>query len=95
MSTQPQHTPGPWKLKGKTISTYEKGEEAIANCHKIGLGDTHLVALANARLISAAPELLAALEIIAESDVQPGHVNFITKTRMAEIARTAIEKATT
>lgn len=49
------HTPGPWPLE--TVKT------SVGTCHKIG---DEL--LANARLISAAPEMLAALEMVRDAD---------------------------
>lgn len=58
-----QHTPGPWRQEGLSIRTQQG---VIAICpppSTIGTFDC----AANARLIAAAPELLAALERISNS----------------------------
>ena len=59
-----KHTPGPWSIKDDTVNAIEPdvmaGEFYIAQC----FGHSHHdEALANARLIAAAPELLEALQI--------------------------------
>lgn len=70
MSTK--HTPAPWFVEGNTIYALEhygwrKGEEQFCNRFTASIGrgqknnDGEL--LANAQLISAAPELLEALKI--------------------------------
>jgi aminoglycoside phosphotransferase len=52
-----KHTPGPWGVKGWRVTIPGTGEVTLA-----APGVTTATADANARLISAAPELLAALE---------------------------------
>lgn len=49
-----QHTPGPWKIIGHGIH----GKSGFRVCH---IPSGYLSALANAHLITAAPELLEAL----------------------------------
>jgi hypothetical protein len=73
-----KHTPGPWTVSGGTIR----------NLHGHLVADFHSTD-ADARLIAAAPELLAALRSIADSD--PDAPEFIA-CAMA-VARAAIAKA--
>ena len=61
-----QHTPGPWKVEPQeygVVITHQGGSMAAAYPEDM-LGRKH-DALANARLIAAAPDLLAVLERIA------------------------------
>lgn len=58
-----EHTPGTWRITDDFIGIYDEGGRCIADMDSeaspdIGFDET----LANARLISAAPDLLAALE---------------------------------
>lgn len=56
-----QHTPGPWTVSGKQVKSIDHGKRytvATANNSKF----TDEANANNARLIAAAPELLAALE---------------------------------
>jgi hypothetical protein len=76
----PQHTPAPWRIgdAGMTVFGPPNGNpspETVAATRN----------RANARLIAAAPELLAALEVIALGNTDPD--------QMVEIARAAIAKA--
>ena len=63
MTTKQQHTPGPWQHEGRKVLKFYAGMRpsesvgSIALCH----GED---AEANARLIAAAPELLAACEAV-------------------------------
>ena len=58
--TQATHTPGPWRVEdGQTIWS---GEELVGAAGRIGMPME-----ANARLIAAAPEMLAALEWAVET----------------------------
>ena len=65
MATPTQHTPGPWKMGVRQPNSYKfiygrEGEE-VANCDRLtNFPDENL---GNARLIAAAPELLAACEV--------------------------------
>lgn len=63
-TAQPQHTPGPWRVRGKTFNLQiaivgPSGELSDSIAYAWGQNDE---AEANARLIAAAPELLEALE---------------------------------
>lgn len=59
--TAPQHTPGPWTQNGTDIC----GNEAFLADADSG-AFSHEECLANARLIAAAPDLLAALEAMLD-----------------------------
>lgn len=64
-----KHMPGPWRQGGvKEISLIGKCREIVADDGRIGLvyGITDEDCKANARLVAAAPELLAALEVAVE-----------------------------
>ena len=97
-----QHTPGPWRVESRGGM---EGREVRA-------GATYVVAtvnttgndegnrLANARLIAAAPELLAALQdMIAADNMEPRTWPALTSASVAcadafTAARAAIRKAT-
>jgi len=96
-----QHTPGPWHIN--TMETVQ----ATIHAHRghvatVSRGSMNEVSAdeieANARLIAAAPELLAALESIARGSIvdvgehRLGTVN-LDKEAMQAIARAAIAKA--
>jgi hypothetical protein len=72
MSNETKHTPGPWKIKGPSIECLphtDGGDYAILSdeliiaetFERVAAGKAE-PALANARLIAAAPELLEACE---------------------------------
>jgi len=66
--TQATHTPGPWHIDGtatgKDLDVYNwEGRIAMIDTHTAELPE---VMEANARLIAAAPNLLAALETLLE-----------------------------
>lgn len=91
-----KHTPGPWYEKGTTVFM-DIGDRAyeIAMC-----ADWSEETSANARLIAAAPDLLAALEAVlirAEQEYQEltdgAHGKFADFPESIS-ARAAIEKAT-
>lgn len=88
-----QYTPGPWKfddvlgcreIKGDKYPPHRQGQyRPIASTHGLANDDEDR---ANARLISAAPDLLEALEWIVEDGA--------SDSRALEVARAAILKAT-
>jgi hypothetical protein len=96
------HTPAPWKHEGSIIYSEEKGIAiAIVANRATNTGATAPIeiwnpewkaAMSDARLIAAAPELLEALERIAEGNLgnEPWQANY---DRIKEIARLAITKA--
>ena len=88
-----KHTPGPWKviLHGNEEYPYplsvlsEDGEKWIAR-------NGYVSTIPNARLIASAPELLEALQKIA--DGRSGNCVFQDMGVLQKIARHAIAKAT-
>lgn len=88
------HTPGPWFVRGQ-----QKGMEAYCptrHIYSAAEGNTGCIAgvtgsMANARLIAAAPELLAALERL-ESGIRLWISRGVSDEDMA-LARAAIAKA--
>jgi hypothetical protein len=76
-----KHTPGPWNTDEQVI--FASSGEAVASTWKFGQFDvggrgSHAEADANARLIAAAPELLAALKsalswITVLTETSPGN----------------------
>jgi hypothetical protein len=85
-----KHTPGPWKaynqIGSRILQSWYVGSDTAAVCR---VGDGALSpeeTVANARLIAAAPELLAALNLIiaAYGNLQSGAI---------DLARSAIAKA--
>ena len=63
----PKHTPGPWAVSGREINGPIDTGVIVARIPEWGiLADAPDPGRANARLIAAAPDLLAALEAVAE-----------------------------
>ena len=80
------HTPGPWNtvgLSGDRIAIVAQDATDVATLTHASIDD--------ARLIAAAPELLAALEMIREA--ASGHVPLVNSWVLS-VARAAIAKAT-
>lgn len=92
------HTPGPWQVNRKYKMSVEtcadgQGINLIAECSDPDGFRTSGEDQANARLIAAAPELLAALEVITACvDRNGGSVRTITPEAIIQ-ARAAIAKA--
>lgn len=76
MANQLKHTPGPWAANKDTafVRTAEDDQYAVAAVYGYR-GDVHddEVALANARLIAAAPELLGFAQLVLRG-IEAGHV---------------------
>lgn len=90
-----KHTPGPWYTMGAGVYTGSDNLAHIATAHFYGVpGDP----MANARLIAAAPDLLAALQTLMRADYErntfPGFASAGNFVRATEAARAAIAKAT-
>lgn len=82
-----QHTPGPWHVANDVQIRSEKHQIAKVWMMRNGEGN------ANARLIAAAPDLLEALQMLA--DVDFGACEWRGEAEIAAIkARAAISKAT-
>lgn len=106
-----KHTPGPWKywsdngygdtrfyIAQEDGAPYTSGYSDVATLiAETVSGEKKAVQEANARLIAAAPEMLEALEGIADHYDMDGYGEKAWKQlalEMAEIARAAISKAT-
>ena len=98
-----KHTEGPWSVEVVDGAQAENGEQLLAVCASApGQERAILVtcnlwqrrdnpeSLANARLIAAAPDLLAACQAMLEANYMPDSTMAIAVT-----ARAAIAKATT
>ena len=85
------HTPGPWGriiADGYTVRHPQIYSDTGPIANATWLGDGRVDELnANARLISAAPDLLAALEALLDYE------NGIQKAKAEQMARAAIAKA--
>jgi hypothetical protein len=96
--TQATHTPGPWLLDGDKICTSRDNEIARITRYgawfyggtPYGLGNP--IGDANARLIAAAPDLLAALEALLDDALALGLADSHLSGSAIE-ARAAITKA--
>lgn len=93
-----EHTPKPWRyiFEGGTVAfIVEADGTAICKVSTIANSTAHSRLIANARLIAAAPDLLAALRDIANynSQTHSGSAAQILDEN-ARIARVAIEAAT-
>lgn len=93
-----KHTPGPWflRLRDSANSLYDIANKLpdggmwhVASCNR--LRDE---VEANARLISAAPELLRALQTLVMSLSIHGEEGLIEHAEPMQLARAAIAKAT-
>jgi hypothetical protein len=91
--TTTKHTPGPWSVDGEGIKAIVRDANMmiVAIRHRMP-GDAHE---ANARLIAAAPDLLAALNgfVINEQNLNDEHFAGVQE-RLMKLARAAIAKAT-
>lgn len=91
-----KNTPGPWEISGGALRIFsEKTNEPIAfvlQCSpEDGLSPTPEKAIANARLIAAAPDLLVALTNLIPTF---GHIIKREAPALYENARASIAKAT-
>jgi hypothetical protein len=89
------HTPGPWHYEESPLKTgwcVVTGNNYLADVHKhVGATADDARDEANARLIAAAPELLEALEVIANIANEPHHERALTA--ILDIARNSSAKA--
>ncbi|ELP5234844.1 hypothetical protein R1Z32_003794 [Citrobacter freundii] len=84
-------TPGPWKYTIRNVN------EMMTTFHGVVMGDTYIeIATRNeredAQLISAAPELLEALQELVHADIH-GIKNCSAQVNALEKAKSAIAKA--
>ncbi len=96
-----QHTPGPWYQVGSWVEVEDEDTPDICTCNPEAIGQSHLkwdwkTVHANARLIAAAPDLLAALNVVfAESEKAISMLGIpLVSADWHESARAAIAKAT-
>lgn len=105
-----KHTPGPWEINGRTIETVASPAYVIGQAYcGLGAAPKRATADANARLMAAAPELLAALTEVMKimryyhTDGRPEHASHEDVCTIpdncghciaAKAARMAIAKAT-
>jgi hypothetical protein len=113
--TDTKHTPGPWALPAESaytlrkyianggipVKAYSRGRDDYLALNTVtGVGEFGADAVANARLIAAAPELLAALEdaefLLRKAGIHPKDAPTMAASfaRSAKDAREAIAKAT-
>lgn len=86
-----KHTPGPWTQAPLSPVDILAADDTMIAMAREGLnGISRDQAIANARLIAAAPELLKALQMIEE--VASGRVPLVNNW-VASVARAAIAKA--
>ena len=89
MSTQDlEHTPGPWEADGFEVYAFEECEyHPVADCTPTKSCREKYIGEANARLVSAAPDMLEALILCIYGDIEDT-VDHLLK------AKAAIAKAT-
>lgn len=96
MTNTTKYTPGPWEV------TYFSDCQLITKDvppmigQPIPIGRTYGEnQIANARLIAAAPDMLAALQdIVASHGTRPGHVAYLSRADIEAISSVVIAKAT-
>jgi hypothetical protein len=91
-----KHTPGPWIAVGTYVEHPNDKKADICTCDTALIGQGHLgrsyeEECANARLIAAAPEMLEALRLIAETEWVDVALD---PQRAVRLARAAIARAT-
>lgn len=84
-----KHTPGPWY----TAATSTIGHAYVVDSEGFTICDPSPMGAANARLIAAAPDLLAALQMVARIWSHDQTANAAPDSPLA-IVRAAITKAT-
>jgi len=90
------HTPGPWRISSKSKYLVKTDEYRICQVFKSTIDPSlNEQAEADARLIAAAPDLLAAIKEVME-DLHAAHVagSYQIPPSSAAMAFDAIEKAT-
>ncbi len=91
------HTPGPWKITGdhahpSNLRVWSEVNRHIALVYACDIS-RDLVCEANARLMAAAPDLLAALERVEKTFTQ-GTGGTLSETQLEHQVRAAIARAT-
>jgi hypothetical protein len=86
------HVPGPWRVYGLAVKWVSHGQWRIL-AKAGGTGLTIEANMANAKLIAAAPDMIAALERIADMRDTEGNAIEMHRDELRGIARAAIAKA--
>ena len=92
-----EHTPGPWQyaFEGGTVAFIVEADGTTVCKLSTTLNSTaHSALPANARLIAAAPDLLAALEVMVKAFKTYAPENEGSEYNCVTAARAAIAKAT-
>ena len=91
-----KHTPGPWKItRYAALHVETEGHRGICSCgYTNSTKDIDDENKANARLIAAAPDMLAALQDVAKSYQQLFDVMPVAWQTLDDIVTAAIAKAT-
>lgn len=90
-----KHAPGPWSINETHCVIYDRDEKYVGQAFKIWLNNKERDeerALANARLIAAAPELLEALKVCS-AELFAQCADHPRAMLLVEEARAAIAKA--
>jgi len=101
---QAKHTPGPWRIASPALGLFDimaDGPRGVCRMYSdpdLRVGHDNDTAEANARLIAAAPAMLAALEDIAGRGPVPGYGSagalLVRLAGIQSIARAALAAAT-
>lgn len=100
MSRKMKHTSGPWRRVGRYIDAHKSGhEDGICQILFTGDPDVDAQVEADACLITAAPDLLEALQaavdcgMVPQSTAEDGACRHIRAVQVADMIRAAIAKA--
>ena len=80
MTTQTQHTPGPWVSDAHLVLTSDDYSIATVRSKSLTAEETN----ANAMLMAAAPEMLEALELTISKDMLSGETRDIATAAIAK-----------
>ena len=91
--TNTKHTPGPWKFGAVSGHIFCAGETGYEGFHLATVrgtesewADAREAAVANARLIAAAPDLLAALQGMMAASYRDDPITYVTARNLATAA---------
>lgn len=81
------HTPGPWEREGLLVTSTRRDAEGVRLLVAKCLSAYDSAVEADARLIAAAPELLAALEAMVSAEAEIGADDEYLRAARAAIAK--------
>jgi hypothetical protein len=86
--SKPAHTPGPWMLRtvGHMLCI-DDGKMLPSLLARVNDASGAATAMANAKLMCASPDLLAALRMIADSDAQSVDARAIARSAIAKVTK--------